>query len=154
MITRLLSGILAAVFLPLGLVFTVIGLAADEADSGSPEDFLMIGLPFLATGVALAAVFGVLTGRARAARRRRREGARTQAQVVHAFLHAGVRAGVLLTYDLTVTFPAAGGEVTQRVMIPPNVQLAPGDLVEIAYDPAEPANFELAVTVDQSVRRA
>lgn len=152
MITRLLTGILASVFLPLGVAFTGIGLVADDVDSGSPDDFLMIGVPLLAVGLALTAVFGVLMGRARAARRRRREGARAQATIVHAHLHSGVRMGVLLTYDLTVVFPA-GGEVTQRVFVAPNVPLTPGEEIEIAYDPAEPSNFEPAISIEQGRAR-
>lgn len=153
MIMRLLSGILAVVVLPLGIVFTTIGLVADDVDSGSPEDFLKLGLLLLAVGLLLAVVFAVSWRGAAAAKRRRREGARAQARIIQARLHPGVRVGVLLTYDLTVAFPAAGGEVTRRVMIAPNVQLTPGEEIEVAYDPADPANFEPAITIDQGRRR-
>lgn len=146
MITRLTSGILACVLLPLGIAFTAIGLAADDVDSGSPEGFLVTGLAILVAGVLCAVAFAALTGRARAARDRRRNGARATARIVRAHLRAGVRVGVLLTYDLTVTFPAAG-EVTRRVLVAPNVTLVPGEDVEIAYDPADPADFELAASL-------
>lgn len=139
MITRLLAGILACVFVPLGIVFTALEPSA--------------GLPFLALGALFAAAFGVLSQRAGAARRRRRDGLRAPARVVHARLHAGVRVGVLLTYDLTVTFPAAPGEVTQRVLVAPNVTLTPGEEILVAYDPADPTNFEPAASIDQGAAR-
>ena len=148
MITRLLTGILACVLVPLGIAFTVVGLVADDVDSGSPEGFLVVGPSFLAVGMLLVAVFAVLSRRAGAAPRRRQEGVRTMARIVHAHLLAGVRIGVLVTYDLTVTFPAAG-EVTRRVSVAPNVQLTAGEEIEIAYDPADPSNFEPAASIDQ-----
>lgn len=140
---RLLTGIFACVLLPLGLAFTVIGLVADDVRSGSPEDFRYVGLAILGVGIADLAAFLALQRRHTQRRRRRVEGARAQAVLVQALLRPGVRVGVLHTYDLTVRFEPAG-EVRQMVMVAPTIRLVPGEPIEVAYDPADPSNFEPA----------
>ncbi|MEJ7894830.1 MAG: DUF3592 domain-containing protein [Solirubrobacteraceae bacterium] len=139
MITRVVAGILAIVFVSLGLTFTVIGLAVDR--SGSSEGFLSTGIGMLAAGAACAAVFAVLTRRDAERRHRRRAGARAQAQIVRAVLRPGVRIGSLLAYDLTVRFQPAG-EATRRLLVVPGTALVEGESIEVAYDPQEPSNFE------------
>lgn len=143
MVKRLLSGILAAVLLPLGAVLSVIGLVADDVGSGSPEGFLQVGAPLAAAGIACAVVFAALTRREAQRRRRRRGGRRVQAQVVAARWRPGIRVGAWLTYDLAVRFDPAG-EVRQRILVMPGNPLTEGQTIEIVHDPADPTNFELA----------
>ena len=143
MVARLLSGILAAVLLPLGLVFGVVGLGADGADGGGPQGFLLIGAPLAALGLACAAAFVVLTRREAARRRRRQGGTRVRAYVVEARWRPGIRVGAWLTYDLAVRFDPAG-EVRQRILVMPGTPLKEGQTIEIVHDPSDPTNFELA----------
>ena len=143
MLPRLLSGILAAVFLPLGVAFTVVGVV-------SMQVFLYAGLPFLVAGLACAVAFVVLQRQEVARRRRRREGPRTSAEVVRAEWNPGVRVGSWLTVKLTVRFPAAG-TATRTVLIPPTMRLTEGGSLEILYDPQEPANFEPVATVERTL---
>ena len=75
MLPRLLSGILAAVFLPLGVAFTIVGAT-------TMRTFVYVGLPFLVVGLVLGVVFLVLQRRESARRRRRRAGPRTMAGTV------------------------------------------------------------------------
>ena len=133
MIARILSGTLACVLVPLGTVFTVLGLVAEEE-----EGFTPVGAALLAAGLALAALLAVLTGRAR--QRKARRTARTRADVVEAAFKPGVRVGAYLAYDLTVTFPAAG-TVSDMVLVIPGTELVDGGTVEVVYDPDEPSNF-------------
>jgi hypothetical protein len=135
MVARLLSGILTAVFLPLGIVFLILGAATDQGFAGG-------GAAFTAAGLVCAAVFGVLMRKEAARRRRRHDGLRADVEVVAAVLKPGIRLGVFLTYDLTVRI--AGQTVTERVLVVPGTLLEPGGTVAVRYDPAEPANFEVA----------
>ena len=147
MVLRITLGILAVVFLPLGLVFTIVGLTVDQPDSGRPEDFLYTGAGLGLAGVALLVGFLVLRGREAARRRRRQEGLRTTAEVVRVQLKPGVRVGSLVALDLTVRFAAAGtadGTVSRMMLVSPLSRITEGEPVEIMYDPAEPSNFELA----------
>jgi hypothetical protein len=144
-VARLLTGILGIVFTSLGLTFTIIALVAQD-------EFLPIGLPFLVAGLASLAVCAVLFRRS-AARGRRRT-SRVQAEVVDVVLHPGIRVGVYLTIDLTVRFPSVRGDgpFTRRVLIPPTMQLGPGDQVELLYDPDDPSNFETAAVAEKRLR--
>lgn len=139
MVARLLSGILAAVFLPLGIVFALIGLLADDVDRGEPEGFLYAGIPLALVGVGFATAFVVLTQRERA--RRARRTARATAEVVEARMNTGVRSSGRLALALTVRFDPAGTAGTS-VMWDPMQPLRPGDRIEVLYDPAEPSSFE------------
>ena len=141
MVARLLTGILASVFLPLGAVFSLIGLLADDVDRGEPEGFLYAGVPLLALGIGLAVAFVVLTRRARA--RRARRTLRATAEVVDAQLNTGVRSSGKFALRLTVRFDPAG-TVTTQVMWDPLTSIRPGDRIEVLYDPAEPGSFEPA----------
>src|SRR5689334_11585468 len=57
MVTRLVTGILAVTFLPLGVVFVLIGLLADDVDRGTPEGFLYAAFPLLAVACDLTIRF-------------------------------------------------------------------------------------------------
>ena len=137
MLARLLTGILAAVFLPLGIVFTIIGLAADDVDRGSPEGFLYAGLPLAAVGVAFAVAFVVLMRQARGRKARRTQ--RASAEVLDASINHGVQLNAKRQLTLTVRFPAAG-EVTGKFFWYPSIPV--GERIDVMYDPDEPANFE------------
>ena len=108
MVVRLVLGILAVTFLPLGAVFVVIGLVVEEPDSGRPEDFVYVGAAIGLAGVVLAIAFAILWQREAARRRRRREGPRATAEIVRALPKPGVRSRDWMAVELTVRFPAAG----------------------------------------------
>lgn len=134
MVARLVLGILTAVFLPLGLVFLVLGLVIDEPDRGSPEGFLYAGGGIALAGLALGAAFVALL-RAEARRRSRRT-ARTTAEVLDVRFNYNVRSGGRVAARLTVRL--AGREVTGTFLLPP---VPPGERVDVAYEPEDPANF-------------
>ena len=142
MVLRLASGILALTFLPLGVIFTVIGLTVDEVDEGDPEVFAYIGIPILVVGLGFAGAFLVLWRKERARRARRRAGLRARAEIVSADVNWKVRVNGRPALKLTVRFGdttasgtfLAGGDLSVRT----------GDTIEVLYDPAEPANFEPA----------
>jgi hypothetical protein len=147
MILRLLTGILAAVFLPLGVVFVVLGLVVEHPDRGRPEDFVYIGAPFAVAGVALAATFIVLWRREAGRRRRRRQGLRTGAEVVRAELDWRVRVNGRPMLRLTVRLPGAisGDATVSGAFVAGDERLpVPGARIDVVYDPAEPSNFEPA----------
>ena len=143
MLLRLLAGIWGLVLIILGVVFTVLGAAVDAGDRTAT---LILGLALLAAGLACAAVFALLQRREAVRRGRRQRGPGAKAEIVAARLHPYTRIGVMLTYTVTVRFaPATGGgmrEATRRLLVPPNLPLAPGARVQVAYDPEDPANFE------------
>jgi Protein of unknown function (DUF3592) len=143
MALRLVLGILAVTFVPLGLVFTVIGLVADDVDRGSPEGFLYAGLPILLVGLALAGAFLVLWRKERARRARRRAGLRARAEIVSADVNWSVRVNGRPALKLTVRF-APAGEVSGTFLAGGDYSLRTGDAIDVLYDPAEPANFEPA----------
>ena len=140
MLYRLLSGILAATFIPLGVVFTLIGLLDDHRDRGSPKAFLYVGLPIAAASFACLAAFLVLWRREAARRRRRRQGLRAGAEVVSAELNWRVRVNGRPMLTLTVRLPdgTVSGNFVLRHWPPPD----PGTRIDVVYDPADPANFE------------
>jgi len=141
MVWRLVTGILAGVFLPLGVVFLTIGLTADEIDRGTPEGMAYAGAGIAAAGVILAAAFLVLWRKEAARRRRRREGLRATAEIVEAKWMTNVRSGSTIGLRLTVRIPAAG-TVTSTVLAPITPQWVAGAPIEVAYDPSDPSNFE------------
>jgi hypothetical protein len=128
------AAICALVFTLLGTAYTVAGLA------GGPEVFRILGPGFLAGGLVLGAVTVPAHRRSRAAAAA--QTARGRATVVGAELHPYVRVGSLLNVTLTIRF--GGGEYSRRLNVSPLARLEPGAEVEIAYDPANPANFRLA----------
>jgi hypothetical protein len=142
MVLRLVFGILALTFLPLGVIFTVIGLTVDEVDEGDPKVFAYIGIPLLVVGLGFAIAFFVLWRKERARRARRRAGLRARAEIVSADVNWKVRVNGKPALRLTVrwgdttasgTF-LAGGDYSLRT----------GDTIEVLYDPADPTNFEPA----------
>ena len=150
MVLRLVLGILTAVFLPLGIVFTILGFTAGSPDRGEPEDFRYAGLAILALGLVIAAAFLVLLRQEAARRRRRRAGLRATAEIVEARMNPSVRTNGAYATRLTVRFAGAGtsdGTVTTSVFVAPYKQLEPGQPIEILYDPQDPANFEPAASL-------
>jgi hypothetical protein len=143
MALRLVFGILALTFVPLGVVFTVIGLVADDVDRGSPEAFLYSGIPILLAGLALGGAFLVLWRKERARRARRRAGLRARAEIVSADVNWSVRVNGRPALKLTVRFEPAG-TVSGTFLAGGDYSLRTGDAIEVLYDPAEPANFEPA----------
>jgi hypothetical protein len=146
-VARLLLGILAVVFLPLGVVFVIVGLTVDEIRSGEPETFVYVGVPLLAVGLAFALTFTVLQRREHERRRRRRAGLQTTAEVLRADLNHNIRSGAKVGLRLTVRFASAGtpdGTVSRTLLAVPSSAPRAGDRIEIRYDPADPANFEPA----------
>ncbi|HEX6025017.1 MAG TPA: DUF3592 domain-containing protein [Solirubrobacter sp.] len=140
MLARLLLGIFAITLLPMGVVFGVIGLVADDVDRGSPEAFLYLGIVFTVVAAALAVGFGVLQRRELARRRRRRAGLRTRAEIVRVRLNPSVHSGARVSTHLTVRF-AGAGEVSTPLFALPHTY-AEDATIDVVYDPAEPANFE------------
>jgi uncharacterized protein DUF3592 len=143
MALRLVLGILAATFIPLGVAFTVIGLTADEVDRGSPEAFAYAGIPILVVGLALGGAFLVLWRKERVRRARRRAGLRAQAEIVSADVNWHVRVNGRPSLKLTVRF-APAGTVSGTFLAGGDYSLRTGDAIDVLYDPAEPANFEPA----------
>jgi hypothetical protein len=152
-IRRIVTGILAVVFLPLGIAFLVIGLAVDEPRSGEPEAFLYLGAALAAVGVAFATTFIVLSRREAARRRRRREGLRARAEIVEADVNWSVRVNGRPALRLTVRFQPAG-TVSGTFLAGGSYDLAVGETIEVLYDPAEPSNFEPAGVASGRTRRA
>jgi hypothetical protein len=140
MIFRLLSGILTAVFVPLGVAFTLVGLLDHHPDRGSPEAFVYVGAAIAVAGFACLATFLVLWRREAARRRRRRQGLRAGVEVVSADLNWRVRVNGRPMLRLTVRLPggAVSGNFVLRHWPPPD----PGTRIDVVYDPADPANFE------------
>ena len=137
MLPRLLTGILAAVFLPLGIVFAVIGLVADDVDRGDPKAFLYLGIPLALAGAALAVAFVVLSRKER--ERKARRTAQASAEVLAANINHGVQLNAKRQLELTVRFPAAG-ELSGTFFWFPSIPI--GDRIDVRYDPDDPANFE------------
>ena len=140
MALRIVTGILAATFVPLGVVFTLIGLLADDVDRGSPEAFAYVGIPFLVAGIACAATFFVLWRRERARRARRRAGLRATAEIVSADVNWHVRVNGRPSMRLTVRF--GDNTVTGTFLAGGSNRVAAGEPIDVLYDPGEPANFE------------
>jgi hypothetical protein len=139
-VLRLTTGILAVTFLPLGLVFVVLGLVVDEPDRGEPETFIYVGAPLAVAGAVCAVIFTVLWRREAARRRRRRQGLRTSAEIVSAHVNWAVRVNGRPALRLTVRFAPAG--TVSGTFVAANDSLAPGDRIEVMYDPLDPSNFE------------
>jgi hypothetical protein len=125
--------ICALVFTLLGVAYTVGGLA------GGPEAFRILGPAFLAGGLVLGAF--ALPARRRARAALAAQSTRGRATVVSAELHPYVRVGSLLNVTLTIRF--GGADHTRRLNVSPLVALQPGAEIDIAYDPANPANFRV-----------
>jgi hypothetical protein len=142
MVARLISGITALVFLPLGVAFTLIGLLVDDIDEGDPVVFLYIGVPFLLVGLTCAFIFVRLWRRERARRARRRAGLRASAEVVSAQYQWNVRVNGRPALNLTVRIGdrTVSGMFLAKDLQPPTA----GSSVDVLYDPADPSNFEPA----------
>lgn len=142
MVKRLISGILAVVFLPLGVFFVLLGLLVDDIDEGDPIVFLYIGLPFALVGLVCAIVFVRSWRIERGRRARRRAGLRASAEVVSAQYQWNVRVNGRPALRLTVRIGdrTVSGMFLARDLQPPTA----GSSVDVLYDPADPTNFEPA----------
>ena len=124
--------------MPLGLTFLIVGLLVDDG-----RTFVVIGAIALGIGLAFAISFASLLRRHRTRdARRQAEGIRGIAVVEAVELKPHIRNGVLLTYDVTLRFEAAG-RISSRVAVVPGTELVERAEVPILYDPMEPANFEI-----------
>ena len=131
----LVTGILAVTLLPLGVVFTILGLA--DAGTMTPA----LGLALLAAGVLLAGIAGYSFTTSRA-RTRREEAARVSqgaAVVVEAKHNWNSQIGA--RHPLKLTVELAGGRHTRALHVPSHVDFKPGERIEVAYAPDDPANF-------------
>ena len=142
MVFRLVMGILAVTFLPIGVLFVILGLAIDNPSRGEPGGLVWPGVWIGLAGVVLTIVFVVLWRREAARKRRRRAGLRANAEVVGVRLRPNVRSSGSIAMDLTVRDPTGTGTVTGTFFVIPTLAPAEGAHVEILYDPAEPSNFE------------
>ena len=143
MIARLVTGILAVTFLPLGLVFLGIGLFIDEIDSGTPAGLARVGAACAVAGILLSLVFVLLWRKEAKRRERRRAGLRASVEVLVADVRHGVQSNRKRGLRLAVRTPS-GETVTGSFLALPETAPAVGDRIEILYDPAEPQNFEPA----------
>jgi hydrogenase-4 membrane subunit HyfE len=140
-VLRMMTGIWALGLVLLGVVFVTLGVVLGD----DQRAFAVVGTAILGLGLLLALIAWLLRSRARAERRRRREGARAVAEVLDARLHTMTRIGVMLTYTATVRFASAGAverDVTRTLLVPPTHPLEAGQRIEICYYPDEPAKFE------------
>ena len=137
MILRLVVGILAIVFLALGIPFLILGAVADIEDA---DGFRVAGAAILAAGLVAGAVFIALSKRAKAEQRRRTQDARVE--IVEARLNRHTRIGVMLAYDLTIRF-SDGRAFTRKVLVPPGTPMGSGETATVRHDPADPGNFEV-----------
>ncbi len=144
MVVRLVMGILALTFLPLGVVFVILGLVVDNPSRGEPGGLLYPGVGIGLAGIAVAIVFVVLWRREQERKRRRRAGLRASAEVVGVRLRPNVRSSGSIAMDLTVRDPTGTGTVAGTFMVIPTLAPAEGAQIEILYDPADPSNFEPA----------
>jgi hypothetical protein len=131
----LVTGILAATFLPLGIAFAIIGVA------GGPDAFFLLGLIFTFVGIDMTVFAFVWRGRAKA-----RESAESAARVSHArarVLEASInpysRVGNLSPLKLAVEL--GGGRQARTVYVPPTMSWQPGSEITVAYAPDNPSNF-------------
>ena len=124
MLPRLLAGILACVFLPLGITFAVLG-----------GDFSRVGGAFLGAGLGMLLLFVALQSRERA--RRARRTARTSAEVIESRINHGVQLNA--KRQLTLTVRLGTGTHTGAFMWLPSTRI--GSHIDVEYDPEQPSNF-------------
>src|ERR1044072_1260553 len=112
-VVTLVTGILAATFLPLGIAFTIIGAVSE------PEAFLYLGVIFAFVGIDMATF--ALIWRGRAKRRDAEESAartsRTSARVLEAQPNPYSRVGTLSRVKLAIEL--AGGRRARTAYVPP-----------------------------------
>jgi hypothetical protein len=134
-VVTLVTGILAATFLPLGITFAVIGLA------GGPDAFLYLGVIFAFVGLDTTVLAFWWRGRAKA-----RDSAESAARVSHArarvleaTLNPYSRVGNLSPLKLAVEL--GGGRQARTVYVPASTNWQPGTEIDVAYAPNDPSNF-------------
>jgi hypothetical protein len=126
-VVSLVSGILAATFIPLGIVFVFL----------EPS----LGFIFLGVGVlcGLAALLTLRAGRARTAREDAARVSRGSAEVVEAKHNYHSQIGV--RHPLKLTVELAGGRRTRTLYVPSHLDWKPGERIEVAFAPEDPGNF-------------
>jgi hypothetical protein len=134
-VVTLVTGILAATFIPLGIAFAIIGAVSE------PEAFFVLGLIFAFVGMDMATF--ALIWRARTKRREAEESAartsRASARVLAADINPYSRVGTLNPLKLEVEL--GGGRRSRTVYVPPTTSWQPGTAIDVAYAPADPDNF-------------
>jgi hypothetical protein len=135
-VVTLVSGILAATSVPLGIVFLVLGLVQDDQ-----EAFKLLGVILVVVGVVETTVALVWRRRAKARDEAERTArtSRTRARVVDASLNPYSRVGTLSPMKLAVEL--AGGQRVRTVYVPATTSWAPGSEIDVAYAPMDPDNF-------------
>jgi len=126
-VPTLVGGILAVTFIPLGIVFSIV--------------FGALGFIFLAVGLVLATASGIAfaRGRAHAAREEAARVSHGTATVVEAKHNYNSQIGV--RHPLKLTVDLAGGRHTRSLLVVSHIDFKPGETVEVAYAPDDPANF-------------
>jgi hypothetical protein len=134
-VVTLVTGILAATFLPLGIAFAIIGLVSE------PEAFLVLGVIFAFVGLDMATF--AFIWRARTKRRDAEESAartsRASARVLSAKLNPYSRVGTLNPLKLSVDL--GGAPRARTVYVPPTMTWHEGTAIDVAYAPENPENF-------------
>jgi hypothetical protein len=135
-VVSLVGGILAVTFLPLGIVFVILGLTLDDQSA-----FQYVGLGLLALGVVEGGVALVFRRRAKA-----RDAAETAARISHARarvlearLNPYSRVGALSPMKLAVEL--GGGRHARTVYVPVTTSWQPGTEIQVMYAPDNPGNF-------------
>ena len=133
-VVSLVCGIVAVTFVPLGIVFTILGQTTDEP-------FTPIGLPFLAAGVVLivVAVYFRRRGRRRDAAEAEARTSHAVAEIVEAVPNPYSRIGA--RYPMQLDLALAGGRYRRTLYVPFTCTWRPGMRIEVAYQPDDPRNF-------------
>ena len=131
-VITLASGILAATFIPLGIVFTI--LAGDEFP-------IALGLALLGVGLlsAVEALVFHRWGRRRTAAEAAARVSSARAQVITADHNWNSRVGARHPVKLTIDF--GGRQHTRTLYVPSHLDWAPGEWIEVDYAHEDPANF-------------
>jgi hypothetical protein len=133
-VVSLVCGIVAVTFVPLGIVFTVLGQTTDST-------FTPIGLPFLGAGVVLVLLAVVFRrrGRRRDAAEAEARTSRTVVEIVEAVPNPYSRVGA--RYPMRLDVALAGARYRRTLYVPFTCSWRPGDRIEVAYAPDNPRNF-------------
>jgi hypothetical protein len=134
-VVALVTGILSATFLPLGIAFAIIGFV------GEPAAFKPLGLIFVAVGLVCAVVAVIFRKRGRAADERERDAriSRGTAEVLEARLNPYSRVGTRNPMKLAILL--AGSRQERTVYVPPTYAYEPGKQIQVAFAPDNPGNF-------------
>ena len=149
-VVGLVGGIMAGVGLALGAAFVVIGLASDTADADALGTVGWVALAAGALSAALA-IAGRAWWRRRAAAEEAARTARATVDVIGVSVRESSRVGNRNPIRLTVRMPPTLGgpeQVARWIYAIPPPGLRPGATIDVAYAPANPANFAPAQPVN------